>query len=209
MFDWSKIEAIIPAVVSIPERRDSLMQLITDLSIQCPGISAKVIPQWKVKPGSLPRTAFESIAKGLEGISCPWVFYLEEDIKLSSHFGKTVPSVLNNVDEKCGAVSFFSTGSFVTSMCKISLPFNYSQCVAMKLKVAEAWRDMILDWWDHAPHAKRQGPDICLGECCHSLDLDILVYTPSLVQHKDIPSAFGHTAHIKSGTFDCGPGLSQ
>jgi hypothetical protein len=209
MFDWSKTEAIIPAVVSIPERRDSLIQLITDLSIQCPGISAKVIPQWKVKPGSQPRIAFESIAKGLEGVSCPWVFYLEDDIELSPKFGEIVPSVLNSVNEKCGAVSFFSTGCVIFPMYKVSLPFNYAQCVAIKLEVAEAWGDLILDWWDHAPHAKRKGPDICLGECCHGLGLDILVYTPSLVQHRDIPSAFGHTAHKKSGTFDREPGLSQ
>jgi hypothetical protein len=201
MFDWSKTEAIIPAVVSIPERRDSLIQLITDLSIQCPGISAKIIPQWKARPGCIPRTAFESIHKGLEGISCPWVFYLEEDIELSPKFGEVIPSILNAVDEKCGAVSFFSTDSNIVPMYRASPPFNYSQCVAIRLEVARSWGNTLLNWWDNAPRAKRKGPDICFGECCDNLGVDILVYTPSLVQHRYIPSGFGHNARIDSGTF--------
>jgi len=209
MFDWKNTEAIIPAVVSIAERADSLRQLLVDLSIQCPGISATVIPQWKQSPRSNPRSAFESIAKGLQGMSSPWVFYMEEDIKLSTKFGELVPEVLNKIPDECGAVSFFSPNKTEQKLVRLNgsslneagEPFTYAQCVAMKLKVALAWKNMILPWWDAAPSGKKRAPDMALGDCCKDLGLKILIYLPNLVQHRCIESGFGHSNRPKSYTF--------
>jgi len=208
MFDWSETQAIIPAVVSIPERADSVRQLLIDLSKQCPGISATVIPQWKDHPKAAPRLAFESISKGLKGVSSPWVFYMEEDIQLSSKFGELVPEVLNQVEVGHGAISFFSQKKADVKVLKLGRkcylaghPFTYSQCMAMKLVVAQAWEKMLLPWWESAPLDKKRAPDMALGDCCRDLGLKIMISLPSLVQHREIPSGFGHGYCPRSYTF--------
>jgi len=206
MFDWKNTEAIIPAVVSIAERAKSLQQLLIDLSIQCPGISATVIPQWKSNPKADLRLAFESIAKGLHKISSPWVFYIEEDIQLSSRFGELVPDILNNMGDDWGAVSLFSFNSDDVRMLRSGMHYYridliYSQCLVMKLEVAKAWEKSILPWWDNAPKTKKEAIDASFRECCKNLGLKVFVYLPNLVQHRLLASGFGLSHRPKSYVF--------
>jgi len=206
MFDWKNTEAIIPAVVSIAKRADSLQQLLVDLSIQCPGISATVIPQWKTAIKINHRRAFESIAKGLHKMSSPWIFYMEEDIKLSTKFGELVPDILNNMGDDWGAVSLFSFNSDDVRMLRSGMHYyeislTYSQCLVMKLEVAKAWEKSILPWWDNAPKTKKEAIDASFRECCENLGLKVFVRLPNLVQHRCLESGFGLSHRPKSYVF--------
>jgi hypothetical protein len=209
MITWKDdTQIIIPSVISIPERADTIKNLLIDLATQCAGTSVTIIPQIKREQDYSPRIAFEAIHKGLQSLSSPWIFYIEDDVCISKKFGQCALEALNDCKEDCGAISFFSINPRDPQMLRTGVrlykandPFVFAQCVAIKLEVAAAWREMILNWWDGTHYSMRQSPDICLGDCCKSLNKNIMIYLPSLVQHIRIPSAFGHTAFPYSMTY--------
>jgi hypothetical protein len=201
MIDWSKTDVVIPSVVSIPERLANLPRLIWDLALQCPDVRIITVPQVKPK-GTNPRGAFEAIVRGLHGVRGPWVFYIEDDVRLSSRFGELAAAALDKVDEECGAVSFYSRAAkYMQRLSHAPSVFCYAQCIAMRVHVAVEWRGMLLDWWDAAPAGLKRAPDMALGDCCRQLGFSIFVHHPSLVQHIGAPSAFGHNGEHTSPTF--------
>jgi len=196
--EWRNIQAVVPAVVSIPERSRSLGLLLAALARQCPGLTVTVAPQWQTRPGVEPRAAFEAIEQALRSVWAPWVFYFEEDVELSQTFGTAALDVLKSAEPDWAGVSFFSRGRGDRRRMAdgerivVSMPFVYAQCVAVRREVAEYWRGRILDWWDAAPRGKQKAPDMALSDCCEELGRNIVTSLPSLVQHRRIPSAFGH-----------------
>jgi len=203
---WKDLQVIIPAVVSIPERFNTVKGLLSQLGKQCPGVSVTIIPQDKYNP----QTAFESIHKGLQGIYAPWVFYMEDDIALSSKFGEKALDLINTLkDDNIGAISFFSYDvsdieryKNGINLYEANYPFAFAQCLAIKLEVVLAWKEMVLNWWNSSPEYNKKSPDFCIGDCCKSLNKKIMIYIPNLAQHIRTPSAFGNTMFAISSTFE-------
>jgi len=207
MLKWSDCDALIPAVMSMTERADSVRQLLIDIGRQCPGMRVRIMPQWRVEEPESWREVFATISAGLEDLSRPWLLYFEDDAQLGPEFGDRVLPILDAADDDCGAVSFFSDNQRdlkrmlqKTQLYESGYPFVHAQGLAIKREVAAAWGKMMVSWWDRSKEKK--APDMALGDCCRDLGLKIMVHLPSLVQHRDIPSAFGHTHCPKSKTFN-------
>ena len=207
MVCWKDIDVVIPAVLSIPGRANSLRDLLTALAKQCPGIQVRILPQYH-RPPNIAKHAFKILTAGLRDFTRPWVVYLEEDVKLSSDFGKHLPATLDVVDDDVGAVSFFSMNPEDIEHIRNGVhfynsdrPFIFAQCIALRREVAEAWGRHLIPWQERAPKNK-YALDMALGDCCDEMGVRLLVHLPSLVQHRaDLPSAFGHTARPLSRSF--------
>jgi len=210
---WDSIDVVIPAVVSIPERLQSLTTLLADLAIQCPGVVVHTIPQWTTDKYT-ERDAFVAISNVLAGATRRWVIYMEEDVELDPEFGARVPQILTELPSThpFGAVSFFSSDEQDKERLAKGVyiyereEFFHSQCIAMRLHVAQAWQRMIVPWWDAAPQRKKRCIDLSFGSCCKEIGTNLLTYLPSLVQHRQIPSGYGHTICPRSNTFGAGNG---
>jgi hypothetical protein len=207
IINWSDVDVVVPAVLSIPERLQSLNDLLVALSVQCPGVVVHLAPQWKTKKYTF-RDVFVTISNILKGATRPWVIYMEEDIELDPNFGDKVLSILDNLEADCGAVSLFSADptdkgrlSSGTQFYEREDVFYYSQCIAMRIAVAKAWQDMLVPWWDQAPEGRKRCIDVCFGDCCKSLNVKLLTYLPNLVNHRRVPSGYGHSRCPQSFTF--------
>ena len=193
---WKDLEIVIPSVLSVPGRADSLRNLLIQISQQCAGTSVRILPQYH-RPQDLASHAFEVLSEGLKNFAKPWVILIEDDVELSLEFGKRVPPVLEELSD-AGAISFFSPDLHdVRAMHKrqiqhyeISQGFAYSQCVAFRKEVIEGWADRMLDW--HAKCEKYATPDLSISDCCKDMGVKLMVSLPSLVQHIVMKSAFNH-----------------
>jgi FkbM family methyltransferase len=201
--NWNEVEIVIPSVLSSPGRADSLRDLITQISQQCPGVWIGIFPQHDPRPKDLAKHAFDVLPAGFRDFSRPWVILIEDDVVLSPEFGTRVLQIIESVDDTVGAVSFFSPMDESRWNHKQYLyeekhrPFAYTQCVAMRKQVAEHWGDQMMRWY--ANKGKRYAtPDLSFGYCCDELDLKIMISLPSMVQHLGMPSAFKHSAVPKS-----------
>jgi len=205
---WEDLEAVVPAVMSIPERADSVKELLSQLGKQCHGIVTHIIPQWHNGPNS--RDAFESLERGLQSIHKPWILYFEDDAELAPDFGEKALPIIESIDKQCGVISFFSCWNQDVRMHKEGVclyepfhePFTFSQGVAIRLEIAKRWREQMLPWWDNAkmPY-HHEAQDQLLGECCYEMGYKILTCLPNLVEHRFTPSAYGHDHNVRSKTF--------
>ena len=210
--EWKDFEAVIPAVMSMPGRADSVRELLKDLAKQCPGIKVHVMPQWYDKIPNW-RDVFITISRSLQNVTSPWVLYFEDDAQLAPDFGERALPIINNVDGTvrpyCGAIAFFSSRSYDLqrfndgiTLYEPELPFVFTQGMAIRKEVVEAWSSSMVEWWDCArKNYEKKAPDMALGHACYQAGYKILVHLPSLVQHRQIPSAYRHTYHPYSGTF--------
>jgi hypothetical protein len=205
--EWKDFEAVIPAVMSMPKRADSVRELLKDLGRQCPGIKVHIMPQWYEETPNW-RDVFVTISRGLQNLTSPWILYLEDDAELAPDFGELAMSDIKSVHDECGAISFFSDREIdqliyrgQPKMNGAILPFINSQGLAIRKEVADLWGQKIVDWWDRATKHKKKAPDMALGDICYEAGYEILIRLPSIVQHRKIPSAFGHTHHPHSKTF--------
>ena len=203
--NWKEVEIVIPSVLSSPGRADSLRNLLTQISQQCPGVWVRIFPQHDPRPEDLAKHAFDVLSAGFRDFSRPWVILIEDDVKLSPHFGERVPPILDEAGDGIGAVSFFSIKDDVMLKGKrstyeaTSRPFAYTQCIAMRKNVAEHWGDYMMKWYEHKTIYAT--PDLSFGYCCDDLGLKIIINLPSLVQHLKMPSAFNHSSFPSSPTF--------
>lgn len=206
---WKDFEAVIPTVVSIPERADSVRELLVALGKQCPGIKVHIVPQWYDQEPNW-REVFETISYNLQGITKPWILYFEDDAQLAPDFGERALPVINEIDDDCGAIAFFSARREDHPMLKYDdvhlyeseLPFVFSQGMAIRKEVADAWSQNMVAWWDRATKKyEHKAPDMALGHACYQAGYKIFIYLPSLVQHRQVPSAYRHTYYPHSKTF--------
>jgi hypothetical protein len=206
--EWKDFEAVIPAVMSMPGRADSVRELLKDLAKQCPGIKVHVMPQWYDKIPNW-RDVFITISRSLQNVTSPWVLYFEDDAQLAPDFGERALPIINNVDGYCGAVAFFSSRCRDLeqfrdgiSLYEPELPFIFTQGMAIRKEVVEAWSNNMVEWWDKAKKKyQKKAPDMALGHACYQAGYKILVHLPSLVQHRQLLSAYGHTYYPHSTTF--------
>jgi hypothetical protein len=209
--DWSDVEAVIPAVMSMPERADSVKELLIELGKQCPGIKARVIPQYRHddKPPHW-RDVFETISKGLVNLHGGWVLYFEDDAMLAPWFGEDLLPVLENAKDDVGLIALFSQERSDLSLFNDGVRLRevpedvcwaYSQAVAIRREVAEYWGAHMVQWWDDAKESWKRAPDVCLGLCCRKLGKKILIKIPNTAQHRRGPSAFNNPYFPWSETF--------
>jgi hypothetical protein len=205
--EWKYLEAVIPAVMSIPERAESIKELLIQLSKQCPGINVNIVPQWHPN-GPNTRDAFESIVRGLDSTNSDWVLYFEDDAEISSYFGERALPIIETIKDDCGVISFFSCDVYDTRRNKNNIKlyepesFAFSQCVAIRKEVVIAWKNMLIPWWDNNEKVySRRAPDIALGQACNDAGYKVLVSLPNLTQHRAAPSAFGHDHNSQSKTY--------
>jgi hypothetical protein len=207
--EWKDFEAVIPAVMSMPGRADSVRELLKDLAKQCPGIKVHVMPQWYDKIPNW-RDVFITISRSLQNITSSWILYFEDDAELALDFGERSLPIINGVDSDCGAIAFFSEhredearlDDADSVLYEPKLPFVHSQGMAIRKEVAEAWSNSMVEWWDKAKKKyQKKAPDMALGHACYQAGYKILVHLPSLVQHRQLLSAYGHTYYPHSTTF--------
>ena len=204
--EWKEFEAVIPAVMSMPERANSVRELLKDLAKQCPGIKVHVMPQWYEETPNW-RDVFVTISRGLRNLTSPWVLYFEDDAELATDFGEHAMAAIESADESCGAISFFSDRETDQRSHRFridiaTLPFINSQGVAIRKEVAVLWGEKMVEWWDSVTRHKKKAPDMALGDICCQAGYRIMIHLPSIVQHRKIPSAFGHGYHSFSKTFE-------
>jgi hypothetical protein len=204
--EWKDVEIVIPSVLSVPGRSESLRNLLTQISKQCPGVWVRILPQYH-RPKDLPKHAFHVLSAGFRDFSRPWVILIEDDVKLSPEFGRKVLRKIEAVEDIVGAVSFFSVMDEAKWEKKLFMyestrrPFAYTQCIAMRKHVAEYWGDYMLKWYDANKDKMYICPDLSFGYCCDELGLKIIISLPNMVQHIQMPSVFGHKAFPFSPTF--------
>lgn len=202
--DWDSVTAVIPTVLSIPERAESLHQLLLQLGQQCPGLWVRLLPQYE-RPPDIARHACAVIGAGLRDITRPWVLFVEDDAELAEDFGARALEALQQ--EPADAVSFFSPWAEDLNRLRrgeryypAPRPFVYSQCVALRSELADAWGVCLPTWPDRSPD-QRAAIDHALGYCCDELGASLVIHVPSLVQHRQVPSAFGHSSSPRSPSF--------
>ena len=201
---WTSVEALTPAVLSQTERLESVAVLLALLAHQCPGIVARVVPQWREKPD--PAAGFESIASGLEGCARPWVLFVQDDVKLTANFGELAAQLLPLADD-VGALSLFSPWPRDVDFLRAGRtqyeavrPFVYAQCLLLRCELAHAWAKELRNWTGHP-----RSDDNALTPAADKLRLRVLISLPSLAQHLGVESAFGNqTRSIQSPTFVSG-----
>lgn len=197
------LEVLIPAVVSCPQRTAAVVRMLQQLGEQCPGVPVHIVPQHRPAPDKV--AAFAAIREGLRGLSRPWLLYLEDDVQLCTDFG---PRLLDLVarQQLPEVHALFTPGRRIPGLHLVQLNdrnklFLYAQVVLLPNFVAEAWRDYLTRGWQEAHPQWAGGPDIALGEACRSLGIPIFRHSPSWAQHLKIPSALGHTHHVRAATF--------
>jgi hypothetical protein len=204
MFQWTDFEAVIPAVMSIPERAASVNNLLCDLAKQCKGIVARVAPQWEPQRAS--PDVYHAISAALAGVRKPWVLYFEDDVVLSSRFGVEALKVLDKIDGNVGSVALYSPRADDVlrlqrgeSLYNPGGPFLYIQCNIIRQDVAFKMADELIRQLECGKSIMT--PDIVLGDVCQQMRQKILVSLPSLVQHRRGPSVFGSPKWQESPTF--------
>lgn len=208
MYKWEDLEVVIPAVMSIPERADSVLELLRELSRQCSGIKVHIMPQWYEETPDW-RDVFVTISRGLQNLTSSWVLYFEDDAELAPDFGELAMAAIESAEDSWGAISFFSDREidhFICKgqikMCEAYSPFVNSQALAIRKEVADLWGQKMVAWWDRVTRHKKKAPDMALGDICCQAGYRIMIHLPSIVQHRKIPSAFGHGYHSYSRTFE-------
>ena len=205
--NWDEIEIVIPTVLSVPGRADTLKDLLVQIAEQCPGVLVRVLPQYH-RPEDLALHAFRTLSKGLRDFSRPWVILIEDDVELAQDFGVRVPPVLE--EELDSVVSFFSIDpNDVKAFTKgiryyeVLGSFAYSQCVAFRREVIEGWSCRMMDWYNKNKDLAYSTPDLSIKDCCTDMGVSVIVSLPSLVQHRVMQSAFNHygSAQQQSPTY--------
>jgi hypothetical protein len=209
--DWSEVEAVIAAVMSMPERADSVKELLIELGRQCPGIKATVVPQYHPDQKHDWREAFVAISSGLRTLTRDWVLYFEDDVQVAPYMGEDLLPVLSEAKPDVGIISMFSEkrsdialfndGVRLHEFPRGDVEFAYSQAVAIRREVAEYWGAHMVSWWDSAKESLKRAPDVCLGAFCRELNKRVFILIPNLAQHRRGPSAFSNTYHPHSHTF--------
>ena len=199
MFQWTDFEAVIPAVMSVPERAASVNTLLCDLAKQCKGIVVRVMPQWEPQH-------YYAISAALSGINKSWIIYFEDDVFLSSKFGIEALKIMDKIDRDVGSIALFSprTDDVLRLQCGETLynpggPFLYLQCNIIRSDIALRMADELIRQLESNKSATT--PDIVLGEVCQQMRAKILVSLPSLVQHRRGSSVFGSPKWQESPTF--------
>jgi hypothetical protein len=186
---WADVEAVIPAVMSDPERADSVRDLLAALDRQCPGLKVHVIPQWHSSGEPDWGKVRDLIQSRLRNLTKPWILYFEDDVELSPHFGERALSTIKSVNSSCGAIAFFSPWERDKELLSEGVKmyaageFGHSQGMAIRWEVVRVWCET--DWLNERG---RLMPDIVLRHVCHELDRSIMVRLPSLVQHRKVAS---------------------
>lgn len=123
-----------------------------------------------------------------------WWIYLEDDVELSPRFDE-IPGTLAHVDSNIpnvGAVSFFRlrdnlpTGLMVISARQLSS----SLCVAFRGCDVNEFAKFAGQWYaEHPQH--HHASDLLLGAWLVRQRQRLCAFTPSLVQHRRLPSTLG------------------
>jgi hypothetical protein len=201
--DWKDIQVVIPTINSMPERQESIDNIISKLYIDKKNIN--IAAQDKNNKDDR-RKIFGCIKSILDGISSDWMLYFEDDVELSDNFNKLAANAISDVEKDTGVISFFSFNKKDIQLYKSGIrmynanyPFYYAQCLAIRYEVVIAWKEMMLDWCNSSQFKYQ---DLCLGDCCKDINKNIMIYLPNLVQHKKLESSYGHTVHPISYTFN-------
>ena len=183
---------MIPIVIpTMPQRTQALRATLRQLSWHLwalPVISRHVDSRQGV--GRALRRATEVDSHSL------WIIYLEDDIVLSPRFSE-VPRILVDAaaDMSIGAICFFRSkddlDEGVTRMAASKM--SMSQCTAIRTLDPEQFEQFATDWYARHPQ-HHHASDLLLGAWVSHLGQDMLVHSPSLVQHRRLRSTLGPRA---------------
>lgn len=200
---WADVFAVLPVVLSQPDRAASAERIERDLAEQCRGLVVlKANQSWSEQPQR--DAPFGHIAHALRSVPGSACLYLEDDVQLAPDFGTQLERI---IDEKLDvrartAVSLFSEADAQPGYQAAPRPFIHAQGLIMPVWLAYEW-GKALPRWAAMDRTQCHGfaPDICFGEVCDAHGVELLIHYPSLMQHLPIVSACGHTHYPSSPTF--------
>ena len=202
------ITAVVPLVAEIPERLESVSDLLLALARQFPrdaddpGVVVHVLPRVRRAPNK--PDACRDLSAALIAVFAEWVIFIEDDVEIGRGFGDSVRDAiaLMAADQTIGAVSLFSRDPVDVERVangerhyEPRRTFKQSQAVVMPLATARLWAASLAadppcpDW------------DVVLGHACAAASLRILTALPSTAQHRCLPSSLGHRCDVRSLTF--------
>lgn len=199
---WGSIDIAIPTV--LPERKDSLSYLLTQIAEQCPGGHIRVVPHVHGRPS---RNRVQTVFGQCRSETA--LLQFEDDVILSSSFGKSVGKILTSLASNIqngDLVPFCSLRKRSPGVHRCSpSQFFGLYCVAMSSKTATNFAAYYLEWIVRQSHKHHDAVDVALGNFVGSMKRQIYVCFPSLVQHRKLKSLIGSRSKFRqSPTFQEG-----
>jgi hypothetical protein len=191
----NRYSVTIPTV--LPQRRDSLLELLDQLRGLCPLVPTVVSPHVDGAPRG--RDFLEALRLGA-ALDCDWTLHLEDDAYLAPDFADVALSRLAEADRKgIPVVSFYSDNRRVLAAMaegrtSCELPARYlwaTVCIAVRSREVSAITAFAPSWYaDHPEHW--HASDLLLRSFYASAGATVLLAVPSAVQHRDLPTTLGH-----------------
>jgi len=199
------ISVIVPLISNVPERLQSVSELLLKLSYEFSEITVHILPRLlKEIPDKI--YACKDISNTILNIkSSEWIIFIEDDVEIGTGFGKSVYDGIDHIKDNAdiGAIALFSPRRLDEERLRRGEKyyidkhqhFRQTQAVLMTAKVANLWAEKLqqdnlicYDW------------DIILGDTCKENNLSILIALPSTAQHRGFEnslldgfkSTFGH-----------------
>jgi hypothetical protein len=195
---WRDTTIVVPSLLSSEGRADSLRDVLVQLAQQCPDAIVRVVPQWRetIRPAEVQA----SLSAGLRCIASRYVLWLEDDVMLCRDFGERASSAIVEHVNAEAALSLFSGVDFSPGVHALDTLVG-CQAVAVPHRVVETWAAEILNLRD-AKNGLWFAPEHALTLACDLRGVRLQTITPSLVQHRHLPSTFGFTVSLYSPTFE-------
>ncbi len=181
----------------LPQRCDSLADLLGQLSVLCPLVPTVVSPH--VDGAARGRDFLEALRLGA-ALECDWTVYLEDDAYLAPDFPHVVRERLAEADDKgIPVVSLYSDNRRVVAAMaagenSCELPARYlwaTVCIAVRSRDVAAITAFAPSWYaDHPEHW--HASDLLLRSFYAAAGSSVLLAVPSAVQHRNLPTTLDH-----------------
>jgi hypothetical protein len=182
---------MIPVVIpTMPERAQALAETLEQLQSH----------RWALAIVSPHTDSRKDVGNALRAAAAarpaaPWLIYLEDDVRLSPRFSE-VPAILAGVsDPAIGAVCFFrSKDDLPDGLTRLSATkMSMSQCTAIRSLLPDYFDRFAEAWYSKHPQ-HRHASDLLIGAWVSFKLQQMLVHSPSLVQHRPLKSTLGPRA---------------
>jgi len=197
---WSDVCIVVPTVLNAPGRRTTFCDLLCQLSRECPAAAVRVVPQsWDRLPAPW-RSVLPLLAAGLRRTGRSRVLWLEDDVELCTGFGELAGAAVERCVGPRAALSLFSRRTRPPGPHPLGTDLVGCQAVAMPAWLAEAWATVV----DPAPPVRYGCPyaiDIALSDLCIERGVCLWEWSPALVQHRPVPSAWGHNFSLTASNY--------